>query len=584
MAEGVTYKQIRQTGPEYNSPLWCKLDLLYEGGYKILEHAKDFIPQAVGEHSERYEWRVKNASYIGYFSQLIDYLVGALFTSELHIAPAGDDADKGSVGDVPDKKFYTTFSSDADTKGSTFASLMRHAVTHALVYRRVLFGVDMPKAGEPLPENANRADEDDAGLRRAYCYEIPLLQLINWELDERGRFKWAILHKRIDKRESPLDPPGKYIERFKVWTMAPQSDGKQKAVYDVYETKVYDAQKPPQEKDPVILKETGVTEFSKIPLVTMELPKGMWAGNKVGPLAEEHYRRRSELVGSMARSLLEIPVLKLGPEIGGVGQSMPSQAQQNPNRGEEPAQAFARRGYMTIGKDDSLTWEGPSGVAYELTDAQLSSLRDEMFRTVHSMAQSVDNSASALGRSGESKREDREATGVVLGYLGAELRKFAVQLYKFITEVRGEENVVWTGHGLDKYDIGDTDSLVTEAGEVETLDIPSRTFKKEYVTRVAMRLLQNVAPETKAKVQQEIKDGIDEAEDQSELLRDTMSKAGGAGEGGGGGQGGEMLTYEGKTQTVEQWSAELGIPERTIKSRIEKGLSPARALSKKTEK
>ena len=40
------------------------------------------------------------------------------------------------------------------------------------------------------------------------------------------------------------------------------------------------------------------------------------------------------------------------------------------------------------------------------------------------------------------------------------------------------------------------------------------------------------------------------------------------------------ITYNGKTQTVQEWSAETGIPEGTLYGRINRGNKPADILKK----
>ena len=127
----------------------------------------------------------------------------------------------------------------------------------------------------------------------------------------------------------------------------------------------------------------------------------------------------------------------------------------------------------------------------------------------------------ALGRAAASKAEDRSATEVVLAAYGALVRDFAKRVYECVSSSRGEA-VVWTPHGLDKFELEDRDAVLKEALAVDAVSIPSATFRKLYKTKLAFALLGNVPPETQHVIQKEIEEGV-EAEVE---LRDAASEGG----------------------------------------------------------
>ena len=45
--------------------------------------------------------------------------------------------------------------------------------------------------------------EDALGLSRVYAYEIPLEQVIDWDMDDDGGFRYAVIHRK-KARKSPL--------------------------------------------------------------------------------------------------------------------------------------------------------------------------------------------------------------------------------------------------------------------------------------------------------------------------------------------------------------------------------------------
>ena len=158
-------------------------------------------------------------------------------------------------------------------------------------------------------------------------------------------------------------------------------------------------------------------------------------------------------------------------------------------------------------------------------DGQLEKLVDEMFRIVHQMAASVAATKTALGRAGVSKAEDRRATEIVLGAYGALIRDFAVRVYDCLATARGED-VVWTPHGLDKFELEDRDAILKEAMAIDVIAIPSATFKKLYKTKLAYALLGNVPPETQEVIREEIEDGVEHEDEMRELVDEAARENG----------------------------------------------------------
>jgi hypothetical protein len=183
--------------------------------------------------------------------------------------------------------------------------------------------------------------------------------------------------------------------------------------------------------------------------------------------------------------------------------------QQNPGRGRDPRGEFNRKGYVVLGADDDIGFAEPAGAAYELVDKQLEKLVDEMFRVVHQMASSVSATKQALARAAASKAEDRHATEIVLAAYGALVRDAAKRVYDCLSAARGE-NVVWTAHGLDKYELEDRDGILKEALALDAISIPSATFQKTYKTKIALALVGNCPPETQDVIREEIERGVDE--------------------------------------------------------------------------
>jgi hypothetical protein len=498
----VKYGTLRQRNPAYCAERWEELGDLYVGGYALVDKASRYMPKFVGESRERYRERLSAASYLAYMGQIADYFVANLFGQELTLTQAADANDPTTPGaPASDDGFWSAFAHDADLRGTPFVKVLRQVLTTALIKGKGLVVVDLPT---PTEAAESLADEEASGATRGYAFEAAPEELIDWEPDDRGGFAWAILNRQIVRRASPEASRDRVVEEFKVWTLSGD-----RAAWELFRTAPYRPNQPPKDDDEVPRAADGTTTFKQIPILELSVPAGLWVGNKLGVLAREHFQRRSALNAAENKSLFAIPYVKLGPEVTAPGAAMPAEVQQNPSRGRDPRGEFNRRGYVVLGKDDGIGFAEPAGTAYELVDKQLEKLVDEMFRVVHQMASSVSATKQALARSGASKGEDRRATEVVLGAYGALVRDFAKRIYDCLSAARGE-TVVWTTHGLDKFELEDRDGILKEALSLDAIAIPSPTFKKSYKTKIALALVGNVPPETQDVIREEIERGVEQ--------------------------------------------------------------------------
>ena len=483
------YSTLAQQNPGYMGAIWHELGLLYRGGHELTDAAaREFLPRYLEELPSRYDERLRFAVYTPYMGQIVDYYSSALFSHQLTVT-----AEAGG----PDAAVYERFEANADGKGRGIARLMRDVFTTSLVCGKGLVGVDFPASSGVA---TSRAEEEALGAGLPYAYEIDPKQLIDWEHDDDGTFRWCVLHRLVVSRDSPEDDRDGYVEEFKVWRRV---DGV--VSWELYRTARRDRGGSFSAREEVQLVDAGTTSFVCIPIVELSIPDGLWIGNKLGSLAKEHFRRRSALAAAEQKSLFAVPYVKLGPEIHGVGDSLPSEAQQNPHRGDDPRLQLINRGYMVLGNEDDIGFAEPVGSAFALVDQQCKELVDEMFRVVHQMAFSVSATTSSMQRSGVSKVEDRRATETVLQAYGQLVRECAKGVYTTISDARGEV-VEWQPEGLDSFKMWDRAELVREGIAVDSVGIPSATFKHMYKSQIALRLLGDVPPETADQIRTEIQE------------------------------------------------------------------------------
>lgn len=495
----LAYGLLKQTNPDYRKAEWDTLDDLYHGGFRMAKHAGRHITRIYGETDERYRDRVQSTSYINYFGQIVDYFVASLFGQEMTVTPAADADNEQTAGGLPNDDFYEVFSDDCDLRGTRFVNLLRSVLTTALCKRTAWVCVDMPEGAEPV---ASLAEQEALGLLRAYCYEVPNEQIVDWQENDEGILQWAIVNRCKTARLAPEASRGETVEEFKIWRRG--DDGV--VSWELYRLSYLEA-KPPAPDTEVPLVDEGTTSFARIPLLRFSLPPGLCVGEKIALVAREHYQRRSALNAAQNKSLVSLPVARLGPEMSAMGSDLPSDMQQNPYRGNDPIAQFMRQGFIVIGKDDQIEFAEPKGTAYDLVDKQIDQLKDELFRVAHLMAASVGNDSNTVRRSGESKKQDRYAETVVLQALGQIVKAFSIEVYETLAEARGED-VVWTAHGLETFDFDERTELVSEAIQMDQVNIPSQTWKRAYKTNMAFRLIPNLPPETQEQIRKEIALGV----------------------------------------------------------------------------
>ena len=504
----VLYKVLNVCNDDFDPELIEKMRLLYVGGYDIMDNASMFMTKLTIESNNSFKERLKCAAYMPYLSQFIDQSSSALFSDDLVLKQAADAADTDSLGDETENgDFFKVFAANCNLMGDSLHSIMKDTQTEALYSTCAYIGVDSeaPTDGSiPL----NRIEEEAMGLSRPYLYDIDPLTIVDWKCNlANQKFEWVKIKNCLLIHTDPLAPAMKQIE-FKIWTM---KNGL--AHWDKYVSKVIELDKEIRPNDDIPLVDFGDTDFKEIPIFRYKIPDGLHMGNKLGPLCEEYFQRRSFLVSNMNKTCIAIPVAQLGPEISAPGVAMPSEAQQNPNRADDFRNTLSDAGYIVIGAEDDVKIVEATGASHELVDKQLIDLREQMHQVIHQMASSVNNNKQTTGRSGASKQEDRHSEEILLTAYGRAMKDFVRELCTCITNFLGGSEII-DPHGLSTFVEEDRQTVILEmqivAGKQEILSLlPSPTFQKKYLTRLAIAMAGTLTQEEEAQIQEEIESGVD---------------------------------------------------------------------------
>lgn len=473
---GLRYATLTQTHPQYDADYWGQLNALYEGGKALLrDHGlmEKIFPRHRNEVPEVYAERVKRAFYIPYAAEIIDHVVALLTAQPIEMALDGEDEPKWPP-------FYDDFFKDCSPPGGdrqTFNTLLKKQVLRALLFRRAWTLVDLPDRDPSM--FASLADQERAGALSAYAVSIHPSCVVDWEEDEAGELIWALVHT-VSSRRAGVEAKRDVITR--TWTLYTRDEWKK---YRLDLSK----DKQPDENTVVPLIARGVHAFGRVPFERLDVPDGLWAMNKLEGLAREHFNKRCALSWAEFQSLFSELYEFLAPETGAAGAPI-GEAQQNPSRAfsQPRGQGFVQK----LGHQDDARFVGPPSEPFDHAMKSCNNLRDEMHRVTHQMALSVDNSAAALKRSGDSKAQDKAATAVILTALGQLVREHAEAIMNMVARGRQEKDLVgkWAAQGMEKFDAVSLSDMLDGLEKLETAGgIQSATFKRRHQYAVAKALL-----------------------------------------------------------------------------------------------
>src|SRR5689334_18922839 len=153
---------IDQEHPEYaaRKHAWRKYRDLYAGGEQFKANAAEYLVRRQREPGEVYSERLHRAFYENYVGSIIDWYAATLFRREPVLIFDGD-SDAG-------RRFLTGFCDDCDLRGTPITEFFRTCFINTLVGGASHILIDFPRA-DRVP--VNRAEEDAAGLSRAYLLE-----------------------------------------------------------------------------------------------------------------------------------------------------------------------------------------------------------------------------------------------------------------------------------------------------------------------------------------------------------------------------------------------------------------------------
>lgn len=453
---------LERRHPELDAPTLERYRLLVDGGAALRRRMREVLPRHDVEPAEVYARRVAAAGYLNYAAPIVNALASWLFTGPSGVRTEGTESE-----DLP---AWAGALRDRATGTEDLAMFLRRRVADALVARRAYWQVEAPDA----PPGLSMAEWQRRGLDRVRLRPVPTAEVTHWSRDDEGRFVWLLERTECVELESFLGTERRVLE----WTLWSHSAPPRRWRLEL------DPKRPPTPETEV--PETPETELPRtpgVPFVCLDLPLELWMMNLVADPLVEITRKRNALSWAIDRVCYAMPVLY--------------------SASKKPVSAMGAGYLLQLGKDDKLEFPAPPSTPFDVIEAHIRALKDELYRVVQQMAAGVENNAAAVGRSGESKSADARSTEVVLRALGALVRDAMERTFDLAAERLGVSER-FSAFGLDTFALESVASLVEVIEGVERAGLTSPTLRTELRKDLARRALPHAPGTVLAAIDAEI--------------------------------------------------------------------------------
>lgn len=439
--------------------MWRMYRDLYAGGHEFKHRAADYLLRRQKEPLDVYSERLHRVFYENYIGSIVDWYTSTLFRREPSLQFEG--------GLESGQQFLAQLADDCDMRGTTLSSFFRQALVDALVAGRSHILIDFPKAAATP---ANRAEEDAAGLSRAYLTRYQAEDLINWSVDERGEYDWVVLRQSV-RRQPQVDSPEIVDETY--WYYFDKSS------YRTYRR--VETGKEPSSIELIGYGAHALVRQARVPIFTLQVSEGLWLLNKAGHLQLEHFNKSNALGWAITMGLFAMPVIY-------------SDREWNQIVGESY--------YIQLGPQDKFGWTEPDGKVYQIAAENLETLKEEIYRVCY-LSEASGEVQSGRAQSAASKQMDFTITQEVLRAYGAAVKDCIRRVLTAVTAAR-EDGVAISVTGMDEVDITNFGTELQDAKNLLQLGMESPTLKRQLFQRLALKYLSDARQETKDQIAREI--------------------------------------------------------------------------------
>ncbi len=432
---------------------------LYAGGQDFRDRAADYLLRRQKEPLDVYAERLHRVFYENYIGSIIDWYKSTLFRREPSLDIVG--------GIASGREFLSAFADDCDCCGTKLSEFFRMCFADALISGQSHILLDFPS---PTDTPQNRAEEDLAGLSRAFLVRYEAEELINWSQNQRGEYDWVVLRRRTE-RQPDINSPSLVRETY--WHYYDRT------CYRTY--RQTEQTETPSQVQLVAHGTHGLARQQRVPLFDLRVSGGLWLMNKAAHLQLEHFNKSNALSWAITMGLFAMPVIYTDREWNQiVGESY----------------------FLQLGPSDKFGWTEPDGKVYQIAAANLETLKEEIYRVCY-LSQASGEMTGGHAVSAISKQLDFTITEEILRAYGAIVKDCIKRITSAVSEAR-EDSVTVSVMGLDELDISDFGAELQQATNLLALGIESPTLKRQLFQRIAFKYLDDARQEIKDQIAREI--------------------------------------------------------------------------------
>lgn len=501
---------LRQKKPEWadKAEVWTDLHILYTGGYLIRQNAMRFLRRRPKEDANVYSVRVDHVTYHDLLGTGLGWYAAELFELAPEIGilqeqPSGP----GKAASTDVQFFYDhKFFKNCDKNGTSFANFWeREVMPKMLVFGEAWVLTDLPPAPEDDADKpVSLQEQRDMGLLDPHLTAFSPMQVINYQCDEQGGLKWAVIQTtyqeehflgapeavdrwyyfdqtnyRIYEYRRSLDKPGETTVQITPAGAANLS------IKNAPINQAMASDRDPQ--IPMIAEGLhALAEFRRCPIRRYILPDSLWIANRAYLPLLDHFNQDNTLAWALFMANLAMPVI-----IGDV---------------DLTNQVLSEMGFIQLPEGCSYKWTEPEGKSFSVSQERINQLREEIYRSMYLYGLGREQSSTAGAQSGFSKQMDFMAASDILDSLGEVIIEGMQNMLVDVADARGDDGLVFDVRGFH------FEERVT-LQEIETIDkainmlVPSATFEKELYRLVARAFLKDANPELFEQIIKEIEAG-----------------------------------------------------------------------------
>jgi len=482
--------------PEYEARFetWLDLSLLYEGGAALKARCERLLKKRPREDEEVYAARMDRSTYQNILGTGLGWYGAALFETMPEIFFNGKSGSEA----------YTKFLQDCDGIGTTYVDFFKRVFQVMLTYGAgwVLTDLQALDSGEAPP--ASLEEERQRGLLDPHLACYSPLNIINWQTDEMGKLKWAVVKTEVQQQE--------FLEKAEIVTTF--------YYYDRENFRVYEDRRSPEEQTRIATDDSGrmaklirqgrhaLAHVNRLPLRRVTLSEGLWLANRAYLLLVDHFNQDNTLAWMLFMSNLAMPVV--------IGDIDPS------------GMTYSEIGFLHFPSGTLYQWSEPEGKSLVHSAKRVESLREECFRSMNLQAQGRSMRATPAMQSGRSKILEMAPAKQILSGMGDDVRGHMQDVLTDVRDARHEPDVEPDVRGLTFQEDMSTEEVFAVSSFLK-LRIPSRLLEKSVMKKVAKAWLIDANRDELVKVYEEIDAGptIEERErkdmkDRVKLAKDSM--------------------------------------------------------------